>query len=138
MRTARRLLLVVISIALFTGLVVACAPPEFDTAVVVDELDHPWDIGFLPNGTMLVTERAGRLSRVVNGSPVLIVAPSDVFVASEAGMLGLAVDPQFVSNGYVFVCMASTLPAVDDVRVVRFTLNQTGTSVLARQDIVTG
>ena len=53
-------------------------------------------------------------------------------------MLGLAVDPQFASNGYVFVCMASTAGAVDDVRVVRFTLSQNGATVLARQDVFTG
>ena len=53
-------------------------------------------------------------------------------------MLGLAVDPQFATNGYVFVCMASTAGAVDDVRVVRFTLTQNGATVLARQDVLTG
>src|SRR5262245_30789882 len=106
MRTRlRRLLLTIISVALFTGLVVACDPPEFDAAVVVDDLDHPWDLGFLPNGTMVVTERAGRLSRVVGGAAQLIDAPADVRIGSEGGMLGLAVDPLFATNGFVFVCM---------------------------------
>ena len=71
-------------------------------------LDHPWDIGFLPNGTMLVTERPGRLDRIVGGQAQLVTAPADVVAASEAGMLGLAVDPTFATTGYVFVCMASS------------------------------
>ena len=105
---------------------------------MASNLDHPWDIGFLPNGTMVVTERDGRFSRIVGGQAQLIVAPADVRSAGEGGMLGLAVDPQFASNGYVFVCMASTAGAVDDVRVVRFTLSQNGANVLARQDVFTG
>ncbi len=138
----RRIALALTTVALLAGFAVACTPPAFDTAVVASNLDHPWDIGFLPNGTMVVTERDGRFSRIVGGQAQLIVAPADVradvSAGDEGGMLGLAVDPQFASNGYVFVCMASTAGAVDDVRVVRFTLSQNGATVLARQDVFTG
>ena len=87
---------------------------------------------------MLVTERPGRLDRIVGGQAQLVTAPADVVAASEAGMLGLAVDPTFATTGYVFVCMASSSGVATDVRVVRFTLPHDGASVLARQDIVTG
>jgi glucose/arabinose dehydrogenase len=115
-----------------------CAPPKFTVTPVVTGLDHPWDVGFLPNGTMLVTERAGRLSRVVAGRRQLVVAPPDVVAQSEAGMLGLAVDPAFATNRYVFVCMASNAGGVNDVRLVRFTLTADGERVTARRDIFTG
>ena len=74
----RRIALALTTVALLAGFAVACAPPAFDTAVVASNLDHPWDIGFLPNGTMVVTERDGRLSRIVGGQAQLIVAPADV------------------------------------------------------------
>jgi glucose/arabinose dehydrogenase len=118
----------------------SCGEPVLSVTTAVTNLDHPWDIGFLPNGTMLVTERPGRLSRVVDGRAELIVAPSDVVAIGEAGMLGLAVDPSFANTGYVFVCMASSLGAggTPDVRIVRFTLSQDGAQVLARSDVFTG
>lgn len=125
-------------VLLFAAVAAGCVPPKLGVTTVVSGLDHPWDIGFLPNGTMLVTERAGRLDRIVGGNAQLVTAPADVVAASEAGMLGLAVDPNFATTGYVFVCMASSSGPATDVRVVRFTLTQNGASVLARQDIVTG
>src|SRR5689334_2940960 len=116
----------------------ACTEPSLTVTTVVRGLDHPWDIGFLPNGTMLVTERAGRLSRIVNGQPKLVAAPRDVLAIGEAGVMGLAVDPQFRSNGYVFVCLASTKPSPPDVRIVRYKLAPDGSRVLQRADVFTG
>jgi glucose/arabinose dehydrogenase len=133
----RRLVGVLALVVALAVAAVACVPNHTVTTVV-GGLDHPWDIGFLPNGTMIVTERVGRLDRIVGGQRQVITAPTDVLARGEGGMLGLAVDPLFATNGYVFVCMASTAGAVDDVRVVRFTLAQNGASVLARQDVLTG
>ncbi len=134
----RRLAVVLSALVLFAAVAAACTPPKTTVTAVVSGLDHPWDIGFLPNGTMLVTERAGRLDRIVSGQAQVITAPADVVAASEAGMLGLAVDPQFATNGFVFVCMASSAGPATDVRVVRFTLSANGATVLARQDVLTG
>jgi glucose/arabinose dehydrogenase len=124
--------------ALIVAFLAACAPPKFGATIVASGLDHPWDVGFLPNGTMLVSERAGRLDRIADGRPVPVVAPTDVVAQSEAGMLGLAVDPSFSTNHFVFVCMASNASGTNDVRVVRFTLTANGTAVTARRDVVTG
>jgi glucose/arabinose dehydrogenase len=134
MRRVVSLLLVVLS----TAVAVGCVEPRVSGQIAVSGLDHPWDVGFLPNRTMLVTERPGRLSRVVAGRPQLVVAPADVVAQHEAGMLGLAVDPRFAQNGYVFVCMSSRASGVPDVRIVRFQLTQDGARVLARRDVFTG
>ena len=71
-------------------------------------MDHPWDVGFA-GSTMIYTERAGRITAVVGGQKRLLAAPADVVNASEAGMMGLAVDPEFAANRYIYVCLASTL-----------------------------
>ncbi|MGB8330073.1 MAG: PQQ-dependent sugar dehydrogenase [Polyangiales bacterium] len=106
----------------------------------VSGLSNPWDVGWLPNGTMLVTERPGRLNVYVGGSsiPPVVFEPTDVVVYGEGGMLGLEVDPTFDTNGYVFVCMTSNAGGSVDVRLVRFTLSQNGDAILQRADIVTG
>ena len=108
---------------------------------LITGLDKPWDIAWLPNGTMLVTEKAGRLNVYVDGidgEPFVITA-ADVVLASEGGMLGLEVDPDFSSNGYVYVCMASNAGGATDVRVRRYTLaTPNGETELGQSDIVTG
>jgi glucose/arabinose dehydrogenase len=71
---------------------------------VVDGLEVPWAIGFLPNGDFLVTERPGRI-RIVSGG-VLVDAPLarvPMVGAGEAGLLGLAVDRDFGRNRSVFL-----------------------------------
>ncbi|MGB3049863.1 MAG: PQQ-dependent sugar dehydrogenase [Polyangiales bacterium] len=104
-------------------------------------LEKPWDIAWLPNGTVLVTERPGRLSVYVDGveSAPFVIAPDDVVSRGEGGMMGLEVDPDFANNGYVYVCTTSNAGGDNDVRLLRFTLSTPdGGAVLAREDIVTG
>jgi glucose/arabinose dehydrogenase len=116
----------------------ACTEPVLNVGTAATALDHPWDLAFLPDGSMLVTERAGRLDRIAFGQKHVVTQPADVYARGEAGMLGIAVDPQFASNRNVFVCMASNAGAVVDVRLVRFTLAPDLGSVTARSDIFTG
>jgi glucose/arabinose dehydrogenase len=108
----------------------------------ISGLDKPWDIAWLPNGTVLVTERPGRLNVYVNGvdaAPFTITPPDVVASGGEGGMLGLEVDPDFSINGYVYVCMASDAGGATDVRLVRYELDTpNGGDVVDRTDIVTG
>jgi glucose/arabinose dehydrogenase len=100
-------------------------------------LDIPWDVGWLPNGTMLFTERGRGLSAVVNGQRRLLWRPADLLVASEAGMMSVVVDPSFgFFNSDVFVCFASTTGP--DVRIARLTLDSATTTVVSRTDILSG
>ena len=105
-------------------------------------LANPWDIAWLPNGTVLVTERPGRLSVYGDGidqPPTFVIEPGDLVASGEGGMLGLEVDPSFDSNGYVYVCFCSTADEDPDVRVVRYTLRTPdGDGEEGRTDIVTG
>jgi glucose/arabinose dehydrogenase len=89
----------------------------------------------------LVTERTGRLSVYVDGvdEEPFVIAPDDVVVAGEGGMMGLEVDPSFSSNGYVYVCTTSDASGSNDVRLVRYQLQTPdGDAVLGRSDIVIG
>lgn len=104
-------------------------------------LDKPWDIAWLPNGTVMVTERPGRLNVYVEGpdaEPTVIPLP-DVVARGEGGLMGLEVDPSFAENGYVYVCTTSSSGPETDVRVLRLTMRKPdGGELLERQDIVTG
>ncbi len=71
-------------------------------------LDHPWGLAFLPDGRMLVTERPGRL-RIVdkdgNASAPLKGVPQ-VFAKGQGGLLDVALDPNFATNGLVYLSYA--------------------------------
>ena len=113
--------------------------PSLSVTPVVSGLTIPWDVAFLPNNTMLFTQRIGQINALVAGNVRTLATPSDAVVSGEGGVLGLTVDPNFAQNRRIYVCFMSDLPAVgNDVRVVRFRVNDTVTALTNRADIVTG
>lgn len=72
---------------------------------VTDGLQHPWGLAFLPDGRMLVTERAGRL-RVVGRDgkldPVHVAGLPRVDAEGQGGLLDVALHPQFADNGWIY------------------------------------
>ena len=72
---------------------------------VASGLEAPWEIAFLPDGRALVTERPGRV-RLLSRAMELQeepVAEVDVSAVGESGLLGLAVDPRFERNRFVYL-----------------------------------
>lgn len=94
--------------------------PAISVATVVSGLTIPWDVGFAPDGTMIYTEKSGRLSAFVGGQRRLLAQPGDVYTSSESGMMGLAVDPSFATNRIVHVCQGFNSGGTKDVRVYRW------------------
>jgi glucose/arabinose dehydrogenase len=98
------------------------APAELtgEVEVVATGLDVPWDIDFLPDGTVLVTERTGRIVEVdpASGEITQTYRIDGVNPAGEGGLLGIAVSPDYDTDGTVFVYYTTTR----DNRVARLTL----------------
>ncbi len=101
-------------------------PMEFDTGegqkirvvVVTKALEYPWGLAFLPDGSMLVTERAGRLRIIRNGvlDPQPIPGGPASYWAVESGLPGavhgyqdIALHPQFAENRYVYLTYTKPL-----------------------------
>jgi len=74
--------------------------------VVALNLDTPWAIAFLPDNTMLVTERPGRV-RQINDQGVLksepVAALTQVKEIGEGGLLGIVPHPDFSENSYIYL-----------------------------------
>lgn len=108
----------------------APAPQGLKVEEVAAGFEHAWDIGFLKDGSMLVTERPGRLKLVKNGqvTPVQIDL-ADIQVRGEGGLMGLVIHP----DGQRFTACYNTSK---DVRLVTFRLD--GTTATKTKDLVTG
>lgn len=61
----------------------------------------PWDIAFLPDGDLLVTERTGTLRRIGAHPASFLVA--NVYTGGEGGLMGIAIHPNFAQNNYVYL-----------------------------------
>ena len=90
--------------------------PRVET--VAAGLETPWEVAVLPGGGALVTERPGRVRLVgregrLRREPVARVPVAEI---GEGGLLGLAIDPRFRANRFVYLYRTTT----DEVEVVRF------------------
>src|SRR5262249_40786224 len=65
-------------------------------------LDQPTAVAFLPDGRMLVTEKTGALD-LTDGSTLTTLVTLGVCTDSEMGLLGVAVDPAFATNGFIYL-----------------------------------
>lgn len=129
---------VVAAVLAATGLA-ACEPPTLAAQTVVSGRSHIWEIAFTPSGTMLWTERGGRIMKRTGSTVTQVTADlSGLRVAGETGLMGLAVDPSFSSNRRIYTCMGYSSGGTTDVRVVPFVFNTAGTAVTRQAPIVTG
>lgn len=104
-----------------TGLIVtliACAQAvdtmksdehEFRVVTVVAGLEHPWGLAFLPDGRMLVTERAGRLRIIKDGKldPQPVAGLPEIALHGQGGLLDVALHPRFTENNLVYLAYAA-------------------------------
>ena len=82
--------------------------------IVTKGLSHPWGLAFLPDGDMLVTERAGRLRVIRDGvlDPDPVAGVPEVLQGVRlAGLMDVALHPRFVENSLVY--LTYTKPSED-------------------------
>jgi glucose/arabinose dehydrogenase len=96
--------------------------PKIRVVTLTKELMHPWGLAFLPDGSMLVTERQGRLRILRNGKldPTPISGVPAVRAVSFDGLMDVAVHPRFADNKFVYLTYIKPME------------NNRGTAVLAR------
>lgn len=111
--------------------------PVFDETLVASGLTSPTAMEFAPDGRLFVAQKSGRLRVIKNGAllPTDFVTLS-VTTNSERGLLGIAFDPDFATNRFVYVYYTrATLPVKN--RVSRFTASAANPDVaMAGEDII--
>ena len=76
--------------------------PPAGLTVVATGLEVPWEIAFLPDQSLLVTERPGRLTHIT-GQQRTSYEIEGVRATGESGLMGLALHPGFAENGWVYI-----------------------------------
>jgi glucose/arabinose dehydrogenase len=95
-----------------TGKIFKTQKASFKVETLAKGLDQPWGMAFLPDGSLIFTERAGRLrfldkngklSAPVTGTPT-------VFVRQDGGMLDVALHPDYAHNGWIYLSYTTVPP----------------------------
>ncbi len=95
---------------------------RFRVETVATSLQIPWSLNFAPDGRLFVTERAGRV-RIFNAaltSSSTALTVDDTFAEGEAGVLGLALDPDFSQSRFVYIYYTARAAGSPVNRVVRY------------------
>jgi uncharacterized repeat protein (TIGR01451 family) len=98
--------------------------PSLSVQTVVTGLSQPTSMAFIANNDFFVLEKnTGKVQRVINGA-IQSPAPLDLAVnsASERGMLGIALHPNFAFNGYVYLFWTESNTAADTTNVANVPL----------------
>jgi glucose/arabinose dehydrogenase len=103
----------------------------FTREIVVDGLEHPWAMAWLPDGNLLVTERPGRLRRVRLSEdgrghlePKPVAGLPEVYARGQGGLLDISLDPDFGKNKRIYLSYAHGSRTANRTRVARAVYQQ--------------
>jgi len=146
------------SILAFILLIAACASPapigvpdepvnsesiagekqtRFIIETVAKDLEVPWGIAFLPDGSLIFTERPGRVRVIEDGKlrPEPVFTVPDVEPSGESGLMDISLHPDFATNKYVYLAYAYNKEG-KLVKVVRYIYD--GTALKEDKVIIDG
>ncbi|TNJ46102.1 PQQ-dependent sugar dehydrogenase [Tamlana fucoidanivorans] len=112
------------SISLLTLILITCAtcaqqteseikaesPVDFHytTELIVPELNIPWGMAFLPDNSILITEKSGELILFKDNKKTIIQNPPNVYVRGQGGLLDIALHPDYENTGWIYMSYASS------------------------------
>lgn len=94
---------------------------NFQKTTVVEGLEHPWSMAWLPDGAILITERPGRLRIVRNGvlQPTPISGVPEIFASGQGGLMEVSLHPNFAQNSFVYLSYSHGNRQANRTRVAR-------------------
>ncbi|HEY0450774.1 PQQ-dependent sugar dehydrogenase [Actinophytocola sp.] len=118
--------------------------PKLRVEQVAGGLEHGWDIGFLPDGKVLITQRPARFALLSGTKPGATTTQvkadlSDVFVSGEGGLMGMVVHPDFERTRRFTTCQTHTENGEPtDIRLVTWRLAEDGKIATREKELLTG
>lgn len=88
---------------------------------IAEDLEIPWEVAFLPDGDILVTERSGSLLKIGDNKTVIEV--EGVKHTGEGGLLGMVLHPDFEDNSYIYLYLTTEAGGQTINRVERYVFN---------------
>lgn len=91
----------------YSGVTYESEKLTYGVDTLADNLKNPWGIAFLPDGRILVTERAGQIVIFQDGKPLdQVIEIPDVFVHGQGGLMDIKLHPDYEDNGWIYLSYA--------------------------------
>ncbi len=76
---------------------------KYAYTLVAGDIDIPWGMAFLPDGSMLVTEIKGELYHIANGKKSSVTGVPAVLARGQGGLLDVVLHPEYSKNGWLYI-----------------------------------
>ncbi|MFO7673564.1 MAG: PQQ-dependent sugar dehydrogenase, partial [Lutibacter sp.] len=80
---------------------------KYKVETIVPELEQPWGMAFLPDGSMLITEKKGVLIHFKNGKKTMVEGLPKTENNGQGGLLDIILDPKYKENGWIYLSYAA-------------------------------
>ncbi|MDT0688331.1 PQQ-dependent sugar dehydrogenase [Salegentibacter sp. F188] len=80
---------------------------NYSYEVVVSDMQIPWGFTFLPDGSMLITEKSGDIIHFKDGNKQQIKGVPEVYDRGQGGLLDIVLHPDYENNGWIYISYAS-------------------------------
>ena len=80
----------------------------FSAELFIDDIAIPWGMAFLPDGSMLITEKSGDLLHFKNGKKDTISNTPEVYTRGQGGLLDIKLHPDYKNNGWIYLSYSSS------------------------------
>ena len=80
---------------------------NYTSKVIVPDLNIPWGMAFLPDGSMLITEKTGELIHFKNGVKTNIDGLPEIYVRGQGGLMDIKLHPNYKNNGWIYMSYGS-------------------------------
>ena len=80
---------------------------NFEAVLVVEGLQIPWGMAFLPDNSILITEKSGEIIHFKDGVKTAISGGPEVYYRGQGGLLDIELHPDYVNNGWIYLSYSS-------------------------------
>ncbi len=80
----------------------------FNAELLIDELQIPWGFTFLPDGSMLISEKSGELIHYEAGKKTMVANAPEIYARGQGGLLDLELHPDYDNNGWIYITYSSS------------------------------
>lgn len=81
---------------------------NYTTEIIVPDMNIPWGMAFLPDGSILITEKSGELIHFKNGEKIKIGGLPEIYVRGQGGFMDIKLHPDYTNNGWIYFSYASS------------------------------
>jgi len=126
---------VIIGMLVISALLFSFSNKNKEYELVVPDLKNPWGFTFLPDNSMLITEKNGQLIHFENGIKKNITGLPKIKVKGQGGLMDIELHPDYEKNGWIYFTYSSETGIGDGVNttLMRARLN---TSKLINQEVL--